>query len=207
MGPPILDLELMPFDLDRSPSPNPPRDNRVRVIGFVGSSGSGKTTLIEQVIPLLRAGGVRVGVIKHAHHGFDMDRPGKDSYRARAAGAAQVLVASRQRWVLMGEVPEPATDPDFRAMLGLFDADRVDLIIAEGFSGEAYPKIEVYRPGHEQPPRCWPHDPHIIAVASDIPQDTLPPVTWLDLNRPDQVVRYLMARLPLLDPIELAHDY
>lgn len=206
MRPPILNLELMPFDLDPSPSSKPPRNDRVRVIGFVGSSGSGKTTLIEQVIPLLRAAGLRVGVIKHAHHGFDMDRPGKDSYRARAAGAAQVLVASRERWVLMSEVPDPAAEPDFRALLGLFDADQVDLVIAEGFSGEAYPKIEVYRPDHEQPPRCWPDDPHVIGVASDIPQETLPPVTWLDLNRPDQVARFLLDRLPLLAPSELAND-
>lgn len=194
----------MPFDLDPPPSSIPARGNGVRVIGFVGSSGSGKTTLIEQVIPLLSASGVRVGVIKHAHHGFDMDRPGKDSYRARAAGAAQVLVASSRRWVLLSEVSEPAAEPDFRALLGRFDADEVDLVIAEGFSGEAYPKIEVYRPDHEQPPRCWPHDPHVIAVASDIPQGTVAPVTWLDLNRPDQVARFLADRMPLLDPIELA---
>lgn len=196
----------MPFSPDSPLPPEPTGAERVRVIGFVGSSGSGKTTLLEQVLPLLRQAGVRVGVIKHAHHGFDMDRPGKDSYRARAAGATQVLVASRERWVLMSEATTPAAEPDFRAMLGKFDPGQVDLIIAEGFSGEAYPKIEVFRPDHEQPPRCWPGDPNVIAVASDVPQETLPPVVWLDLNRPDLVARFLTERLPLLDPIELLHD-
>lgn len=196
----------MPFDLDPSISANPTRSQSVRVIGFVGSSGSGKTTLLEQVLPLLSRRGLRVGVLKHAHHGFDMDRPGKDSYRARAAGATQVLVASNARWVLLSEVPEPRAEPDFRAMLGKFDPGQVDLVLAEGFSGEAYPKIEVFRPAHEQPPRCWPDDPSVIAVASDLPQETVPPVRWLDLNRPDLVADYLVAQLPLLDPIECSHD-
>lgn len=196
----------MSFDLDPSfPSPAA-RPPRVRVLGFVGSSGSGKTTLLEQVIPALEAKGIKVGVLKHAHHGFDMDRPGKDSYRAREAGARQVLVASAKRWVLLSEVPEPAAEPDFRAMLSRFDASQVDLIIAEGFSGEAYPKIEVYRPDHEQPPRCWPGDAHVIAVASDVPQPVTPPVVALDLNRPDLVALFIAERLPLLDPIELCHD-
>jgi molybdopterin-guanine dinucleotide biosynthesis protein B len=196
----------MPFGPQSSLPSDPASAPRLRVLGFVGSSGSGKTTLLEQVLPLLARAGIRVGVLKHAHHGFDMDRPGKDSYRARAAGAAQVLVASRERWVLMSEVASSDPEPDFRAMLGKFDPGQVDLIIAEGFSGEAYPKIEVFRPDHEQPPRCWPNDPNIIAVASDVPQETLPPVAWLDLNRPDLVARFVMERLPLLDPIELLHD-
>lgn len=180
---------------------------RVRVIGFVGSSGSGKTTLLERVLPCLQARGIRIGVLKHAHHGFDMDRPGKDSYRAREAGARQVLVASAKRWVLLSEVAEPAAEPDFRAMLAQFDPAQVDLIIVEGFSGEAYPKIEVYRPAHEQPPRCWPHDPHVIAVASDEPRPMVAPLVALDLNRPDLVASFIAERLPLLDPIELCHDY
>lgn len=196
----------MAFTLDPANSSEPAPSQGVRVIGLVGSSGSGKTTLLEQILPLLRQAGLRVGVIKHAHHGFDMDRPGKDSYRARAAGAAQVLVASRERWVLLSETATPAAEPDFRAMLGKFDCEAIDLIIAEGFSGESYPKIEVYRPEHEQPPRCWPHDPNVIALASDVPQETLPPVTWLDLNRPGLVADFVMEKLPLLDPIELLHD-
>lgn len=196
----------MPFDLEpQFPAPLA-RAPRVRVLGFVGSSGSGKTTLLEQVIPQLEAKGIRIGVLKHAHHGFDMDRPGKDSYRAREAGARQVLVASAKRWVLLSEVPEPAAEPDFRAMLARFDVSQVDLIIAEGFSGEAYPKIEVYRPDHEQPPRCWPHDPNVIAVASDVPPAVVPPVVALDLNRPELVASFIAERLPLLDPIELCHD-
>lgn len=195
----------MAFELLRTFASDSPSPRGIRVLGFVGSSGSGKTTLIEQLVPRLSRAGLSVGVMKHAHHGFDMDRPGKDSYRARAAGAAQVLVASRERWALMGEVAEPADEPDFLAMLGKFDPEQVDVILAEGFSREAYPKIEVYRPEHGQPPRCWPRDPNVFAVASSAPLETVAPVTWLDLNRPDLVTEFLLARLPELQPIESAH--
>src|SRR5262245_39837144 len=105
----------------------------LHVVGFVGSSGSGKTTLIERLIPHFTRAGLRVGVMKHARHGFDIDRPGKDSYRVRSAGAAQVLVASNERWVLMSEVEYPSHEPDFLTMLGKFDPERVDLVLAEGF--------------------------------------------------------------------------
>jgi molybdopterin-guanine dinucleotide biosynthesis protein MobB len=171
----------------------------------VGSSGTGKTTVIERLVPLLSRQGLRIGVMKHAHHGFDMDRPGKDSYRAREAGAAQVLVASRERWVLMGEIPVPTAEPNFQALLARFDPEQVDLVLAEGFSGESYPKIEVYRPSLGKPPRCWPHDSNLIALATDVPVDTEAPVTLLDLNRIDQIAEFVLARLPELQPIELTH--
>jgi molybdopterin-guanine dinucleotide biosynthesis protein B len=195
----------MAFEFLRSFPSDYPSHRGIRVVGFVGSSGSGKTTLIEQLVPRFSGAGLRVGVMKHAHHGFDLDRPGKDTHRARSAGAAQVLVASGERWALMGEVAEPAEEPDFPALLGKFDYGQIDLVLAEGFSREAYPKVEVYRPDHGQPPRCWPHDPNILGVASDVPLDVIAPVTWLDLNRVDQVAEFLLARLPELRPIELAH--
>lgn len=195
----------MAFETLRSLSSDSPTRDSIRVLGFVGSSGSGKTTLIEQLVPRFSRAGLRVGVMKHAHHGFDLDRPGKDSHRARTAGASLVLVASRERWALMGEVADPATEPDFHALLGKFDPEQIDVILAEGFSQEAYPKIEVYRPEHGQPPRCWPHDSNIVALASSVPVETVAPVTWLDLNRVDLIADFLLARLPELLPIEFAH--
>lgn len=178
----------------------------IPVIGFVGSSGSGKTTLIAGIIPFLAKAGLSVAVLKHARHGFDMDRPGKDSYRAREAGAAQVLVASRDRWVLMGEAASHLEEPVFRELLSRFDPREIDLVLAEGFAGEDYPKIEVYRPAHGEPPRCWPDDENVCAVATDALLAVVPPVARLDLNRPDLVARYLLLDSPVARrPRETTH--
>lgn len=165
------------------------------VIGFVGASGSGKTTLIVRILPLLRAEGLRVAVLKHAHGGFDMDRPGKDSYRVREAGASEVLIASRERWAHLGELDDDLEEPPFRVLLERFDPARVDLVLAEGFAREAYPKIEVYRPALGEPPRCWPGDPTVIAVATDAPLAVARPVRRLDLNAPAEVVGVVVAYL------------
>ena len=113
------------------------------MLGIVGWSGSGKTTLLAAMLPLLRAWGLSVSTIKHAHHGFDMDRPGKDSYRHREAGAREVLVASSKRWALLHEVEGP--EPDLPFLLTRLDP--VDLVLVEGFKSHPYPKLEVYRPG------------------------------------------------------------
>jgi molybdopterin-guanine dinucleotide biosynthesis protein B len=168
----------------------------IPVVGLVGSSGSGKTTLIERVIPLLAGQRLRVAVIKHAHHGFDMDQPGKDSYRLREAGAEQVLVASSDRWVLMRETPEQADEPRLRKLAARFRSSEVDLILAEGFSGESHPKIEVYRPSHGRAPRCWPGDPTVRAVASDVTVDPGDGAVWLDLNDPAMVTQFILALSP-----------
>jgi molybdopterin-guanine dinucleotide biosynthesis protein B len=141
--------------------------------------------------------GRRVAVLKHARHGFDMDRPGKDSHRARDAGAAQVLIASRDRWVLMTETPGGAAEPGFLDLLTRFDPREIDLILAEGFASEPYPKIEVYRPSHGQPPKCWPGDRDVCAIASDALVAVAEPVVRLDLNRPDLVTEYLLAASPI----------
>lgn len=167
------------------------------VLGFVGSSGSGKTTILEQVVALLTDAGVRVGVLKHAKPGFDIDRnPGKDSYRLRTAGADQVLVASRDRWALMAQQADPLVEPSLDAMLGRLEASALDAVLVEGFSHESYPKIEVYRPAHGQPPQCWPGDPSVIAVASDVPLETSP-AGWLHLNDPVAVARFAARHLDL----------
>lgn len=165
------------------------------VVGFVGASGSGKTTLIAAVLPLFRSAGLRVAVLKHARRGFQLDHPGKDSYRVREAGASQVLIASRAGWALLGEFDGGLEEPPFRHLLGRFDRDRVDVVLAEGFAGESYPKVEVHRPALGQPPRCWPQDPMVIAVATDAPLSVADPVQRLDLNAPAEVAAFLLAHL------------
>jgi molybdopterin-guanine dinucleotide biosynthesis adapter protein len=173
--------------------PTPPLP--LPVVGFVGASGSGKTTLITAVLPALREAGLRVAVLKHAHHGFEMDRPGKDSFRVREAGAAQVLIASRSRWALLTELDEDFEEPPFAELLGHFDRGRVDVVLAEGFARERYPKIEVYRPALGEPPRCWPGDPMVIAVATDAALAVASPTRRLDLNDPLQVTAFMLDHL------------
>jgi molybdopterin-guanine dinucleotide biosynthesis protein B len=137
----------------------------MKVFGIAGWSGSGKTTLLEQVLPCLQARGLRVSVIKHAHHAFDVDQPGKDSYRHRQAGAHEVLVASEKRWALMHELagePEPGLQ-DLVARLA-----PCDLVLVEGFKRDPLPKLEVYRQANGKPP-LYPGDPRIVAIATDVP--------------------------------------
>jgi molybdopterin-guanine dinucleotide biosynthesis adapter protein len=136
----------------------------VKVIGLAGWSGAGKTTLLARVIPALSAQGVAVSTLKHAHHSFDVDVPGKDSWTHRQAGARQVLVSSAQRWALMTEL-RGAPEPPLRELLA--QLAEVDLVIVEGFKREGHPKIEVHRAANGKP---WlhPDDALIRAVASDI---------------------------------------
>lgn len=135
----------------------------MKVFGIAGWSGSGKTTLVEKLIPVLTAHGLRVSVIKHAHHGFDLDRPGKDSYRHREAGATQVLMLSNDRWVLMHELrgrAEPTLEEQLRLLAPC------DVVLIEGYKAAAVPKIEVHRPAHGKP-ALWPENEHVVAVATD----------------------------------------
>ena len=161
----------------------------MRVLGIVGWSGSGKTTLIAALLPILKRRGLSVSTVKHAHHGFDMDRPGKDTFRHRAAGAHEVLVASTHRWALLHEVdgPEPRL-PDLLARL-----DPVDLILVEGFKTHPFPKLEVHRPALARPP-IWPTEPEVVAVAADA---LLPgcdrPVLWL--NEPAPIVDWILGTM------------
>ena len=135
----------------------------MRIIGLAGWSGAGKTTLLVRLIPLLTAQGLRVSTIKHAHHDFDIDQPGKDSWAHRQAGATEVLVASGRRWALMHELRDEP-EPPLAALLGQLSA--VDLVLVEGFKRDPHPKIEVHRPANGKALLC-PDDPAIIAVASD----------------------------------------
>ncbi|MBU8538565.1 molybdopterin-guanine dinucleotide biosynthesis protein B [Falsiroseomonas tokyonensis] len=136
----------------------------MRLIGLAGWSGSGKTTLLSRLIPELAARGVAVSTVKHAHHHFDVDRPGKDSFVHRESGARQVLVSSARRWALMTEL-RGAAEPPLTELLARLDA--VDLVIVEGFKRDPHPKIEVFRDANAKP---WlhPEDPAIIGIAADV---------------------------------------
>jgi molybdopterin-guanine dinucleotide biosynthesis adapter protein len=137
----------------------------MRAIGIVGWSGAGKTTLIRRLIPELGRRGLSVSTIKHAHHGFDVDRPGKDSFEHRAAGASEVLVASSARIALMREL-HGAPEPSLPELLGMLAP--VDLVLVEGFKRDRLAKIEVFRWANGKPP-LYQDDPHIVALASDGP--------------------------------------
>ncbi|GAB5469710.1 MAG: molybdopterin-guanine dinucleotide biosynthesis protein B [Rhodospirillales bacterium] len=171
------------------------QSTRQAVIGLAGWSGSGKTTLVTQLLPLLVGRGLRVSTLKHAHHSFDVDRPGKDSHRHREAGAAQVLISSEARWALMQE-NRGAPEPDSRTLLAKLDP--VDLVIVEGFKRDAHEKIEVYRPSLGKPP-LWPGDPTIVAVAcdADLPDCPRP---QLALNRVDLIADFLITHCRLTLP-------
>lgn len=163
----------------------------MQAIGFIGYSNTGKTTLIEKLIPLLRARGLRVSAIKNAHHGFDMDRPGKDSYRYREAGAGQVLIATGLRWALLSETPQaPAS---LEELIGRLDP--CDLVIIEGFKSEGQiPRIEVRRSTNTEPP-IFPRDPNVVAVAADHAIDAALPV--LDLNDAATIAQFVIDHLKL----------
>jgi len=179
---------------------------RLPVIGFVAPSGSGKTTLLRKLVPVLRDRGLEIGYLKHAHHRFEIDFPGKDSYELRAAGARQVLLASGRRWALQSEPVEPVEpgkNPELGEMLQRFDARRLDLILVEGFKHAAYPKIEIYRPASGQPP-LYPQDPDILALVTDrdLPGADHPP--RLPLDDPAAVADFVQRYLATWTPADAA---
>jgi molybdopterin-guanine dinucleotide biosynthesis protein B len=164
------------------------------MFGFAGWSGSGKTTLVEQLIPRLVARGLAVSLVKHAHHSFDVDHPGKDSWRHRQAGCTEVMIGSGVRWALMHELrgaPEPPLDALVARM------SPCDLLLVEGFKRYDMPKLEVHRAANGKP-LLYPEDPHIVAIATDTPPDTrldarldtrLP---QFDLNEPDRIAAFIL---------------
>jgi molybdopterin-guanine dinucleotide biosynthesis protein B len=167
----------------------------MKVLGIAGYSGSGKTTLIEKLLPRFRARGLRVAVLKHAHCGFDLDTPGKDSWRHRAAGASEVLVVSERRWALMHE-NESAGMPALGELLAKLS--NVDLVLVEGWRQEAIAKIEVHRVSTGS---AWlyPHDPHVIALACDHPPQPAPGLPCFGLDDDAALFAHLcltLERLP-----------
>lgn len=150
--------------------------DRMKVIGLAGWSGAGKTTLLSRVIPYLLGRGLRVSVIKHAHHDFDVDVPGKDSWVHRQSGATEVLVSSTRRWAMMHEL-RGASEPQLPELLGKMA--RVDLVVVEGFKREPINKIEVHRAANGKP-LLFPDDASVVGIASDVPVETTLPVAHLD---------------------------
>lgn len=164
----------------------------MKVVGFAGYSGSGKTTLVEQLVGLIKARGLRVSVLKHAHHAFDIDQPGKDSWRHRQAGATEVLVASGRRLALMRDF-DPLVQWNVHELLAKLDAS-VDWVLVEGFKGSDLPKVEVWRAEVKDCLLRYPTDPHVKAIATDqpahLPLPTNLPV--LDLSQPSAVLAHLL---------------
>jgi molybdopterin-guanine dinucleotide biosynthesis protein MobB len=166
--------------------------NRLPVLGIVAAgSNAGKTTLITQLIPALAKRNIRVSVIKHAHHKFDIDHPGKDSYKIREAGAVQTLIASNKRWALMTEL---AGEPDLEVLIAQINPSYADLILVEGFRQANIPKIEVYRPSLAMPLLAN-SESNIIAVATDADLDIQQPL--LPLNDIEQIIEFIVLHFRL----------
>lgn len=169
----------------------------MRIIGLAGWSGSGKTTLITKLIPSLTARSLRVSTLKHAHHGFDLDQPGKDSFMHRAAGATEVIVSSARRFAILHELRDEP-EWDLRDLVARMSA--VDLVLVEGFKRDAFPKIEIHRAANGKP-LIHPDDPYIVAIAADtaLPEAKVPVV---DLDDVEAVAELVQAKAVPLDKAE-----
>jgi len=164
--------------------------HKLPTLGIVAAgSNVGKTTVITQLIPALRKQGIRTSVIKHAHHQFDIDHPGKDSYKIRAAGAAQTLIASGKRWALMTETLDNQASLDLNTLLSQLDPTSADLILIEGFKQMSIPKIEIHRPSLNLPLLAQ-TDKSIIAIATDAPVDSA--TQQIALNKPEVLCQFII---------------
>ena len=165
------------------------------VLGFAAYSGTGKTTLLIKLLPLLKQQGLRIAMIKHAHHDFDIDKPGKDSYELRKAGARQMLIASDKRWALMTE-SENVFEPNLEDLIEKLNLDEIDLVLVEGFRHLPFDKIELHRPSTGKDP-IFTQDKNVIAVACDEELETggLP---LLDLNQPQAIAKFIQGWLSSL---------
>ena len=167
------------------------------LIGFSAYSGTGKTTLLTRLIPLLKLQGLRIGVIKHAHHNFDIDHPGKDSYELRHAGAEQMLVISKRRLAIVREFDEPTQEPGLSQALDGIDPQSLDMILVEGFKAEHFPKIELHRPELGKP-LLFPDDDDIFAIASNTSAAELGigtrqrSIKHLRLNQPGDIASFIL---------------
>ncbi len=182
------------------------KNAQIPVLGFAAFSGTGKTTLLTQLIPLLKDSGLRVGLIKHSHHNFEIDKPGKDSHRLREAGATPVMLVSSHRRAIITEFEHPI-EPMLNDQLMHVDQSNLDLLLVEGFKAEVFPKIELHRPSLKKT-LIFPTDPNIIAIAADETIQittsntrlsaektagvSLPPM--LDINNPKQIATFILTR-------------
>ena len=166
-----------------------PGSTVVPVLGFAAFSGTGKTTLLLKLLPRLKARGYRLGVVKHAHHTFEIDHPGKDSYALRKSGVEQIAIGSRHRWAYIMERPE-AAEPRLEELLGELKQELLDLVLVEGFKHEPIPKIELHRPSlHRE--LLFPDDPNVIAIAHDAPAAIQTSLPQLNINNPDAIVDFI----------------
>lgn len=162
---------------------------QIPILGFVAASGTGKTTLLARLIPILKKNGLRVGLIKHSHHDFEIDQAGKDSFRLRKAGASPVMLVSRYRRAMITEFTQE-NEPRLADQLKQFDQSELDLILVEGFRAEQFPKIEVHRASLEKP-LLYPEDPNIIAIATDSALETPTYLKQLELNQPEMIAAFI----------------
>lgn len=173
--------------------------SKMRIVGLAGWSGSGKTTLITKLIPTLKERGLSVSTLKHAHHGFDLDRPGKDSFMHREAGATEVIIASASRWAMLHELRQ---EEEWDMLDLVAKLSPVDLVLVEGFKRDAFPKIEVHRAENDKP-LLYPDDPYIAAIAANValPEVKLPVV---DLNDVEAIADLLLKHAVPVGDVERA---
>lgn len=164
---------------------------KVPILGFVGYSGSGKTTLLVKIIEILKQRGIRLGLVKHAHHHFDIDHPGKDSFKMRKAGAQQVLVASAKRFAYIVETPGHNDDPKLSTLLNQLNQESLDIILVEGFKHVDYPKVEIYRESLNKP-SLYQEDSAIIAIITDNSDSVLTTLPIFDINKPNDIADFII---------------
>jgi len=165
-------------------------NSSIPILGFSAYSGTGKTTLLRQIIPALKQRGLRVSVVKHAHHDFDLDFPGKDSYELRKAGAEQTVICTMTRMALITEFTEPAEEPELQQIIASLDSSRADIILVEGYKDIRFPKIELHRAALRKP-YLYQNDDSVIAIAcdADLPAGITIPV--LDINDIEAIARFI----------------
>ena len=162
----------------------------IPILGFSAYSGTGKTTLLRQIIPALKQRGLRVSVVKHAHHDFDLDFPGKDSYELRKSGADQTVICTMTRMALITEFIEPAEEPDLQQIIASLDSSRADIILVEGYKDIRFPKIELHRAALRKP-YLYQNDDSVIAIACDAKLPAGNKIPVLDINDIEAIARFI----------------
>lgn len=165
-------------------------NSSIPVIGFSAYSGTGKTTLLRQLIPILKSKGLNIAVIKHAHHDFDLDMPGKDSYELRKAGADETIICTMTRMARISEFETPQQEPDLQQIVNSLGHERLDLVLVEGYKDVAFPKIELHREAMGKPFR-YVRDESVIAVASDVRPDVDIKLPYLDINDISSIANFI----------------
>jgi molybdopterin-guanine dinucleotide biosynthesis protein MobB len=162
----------------------------IPILGFSAYSGTGKTTLLRQIIPALKQRGLRVSVIKHAHHDFDLDFPGKDSYELRKSGADQTVICTMTRMAMVTEFSDPTEEPDLQQIVASLDSARADIVLVEGYKDIRFPKIELHRTALRKP-YLYRNDDSVIAIACDAPPPAGVSIPVLDINDIDAIARFI----------------